>query len=380
MAARSALSPYVLGIMYPILGSFKRVLTDTNGYLQTILIETQAYATTAQNYATQAQASAVASSASASSATLSASSASASSARVTALLYSFQKIYYGELASDPSKDPNGNAPVEGAGYFNTTEQKLRIYNGTAWVDYDSDAEQLTQNAALSASSAAASVTAAQNAATTANTYATNSATSASNAQASATASGTAMRSSQTYATNAASSLSQCQAIEQALEAMIKALPGPSDNTPVMDWGTGGPGKSASFSRSDHYHPSDNARLSTTGGTIYGNLAVTKYVTCDTITASENVVGHWVQSISNDTDILGNPMSPEMGTCRTDFLGDVSKNVNGTYGVWFWYSRNPSVSDTGKREYLSLYMRCQDGYMRTFAFYRDGTTSTTGAMP
>lgn len=111
-------------------------------------------ATSASSSATSASTSAISASASATSATASAStattqasnaSASASSALASkvaaeaasdaalAALDSFDDRYLGQKASDPSLDNDGNPLVAGALYFNTTDDIMKVYEGSTWV-------------------------------------------------------------------------------------------------------------------------------------------------------------------------------------------------------------------------------------------------------
>ena len=86
---------------------------------------------------TKAGESAASAIASASSATASASSATASAASATtaaATLVDFEALYLGEKASDPTVDNQGGALVEGALYFNTTTDTMRVYTGSAWAN------------------------------------------------------------------------------------------------------------------------------------------------------------------------------------------------------------------------------------------------------
>lgn len=72
----------------------------------------------------------------ANSATAAASSAStASSAADAALaaLDSFDDRYLGQKTSDPALDNDGNALVAGALYFNTTDDVMKVYEGSVWV-------------------------------------------------------------------------------------------------------------------------------------------------------------------------------------------------------------------------------------------------------
>jgi len=66
----------------------------------------------------------------------SAASATASEAAkdaALAALDSFDDRYLGAKASDPTVDNDGNALVSGALYFNTTDDVMKVYTGSAWV-------------------------------------------------------------------------------------------------------------------------------------------------------------------------------------------------------------------------------------------------------
>lgn len=71
----------------------------------------------------------------------------------------FLSRYYGALASDPSTDPNGNPPTTGDLYYNTSTSKLKVYNGSSWVNSGTDPEltmSLTTPVATGAVQAASS--------------------------------------------------------------------------------------------------------------------------------------------------------------------------------------------------------------------------------
>jgi hypothetical protein len=68
--------------------------------------------------------------ASANSATASANSATAAAASADA----FDDIYLGTKSSDPSTDNDGDALAAGMLYFNSTNDVLRVYSGSAWQD------------------------------------------------------------------------------------------------------------------------------------------------------------------------------------------------------------------------------------------------------
>ena len=100
-----------------------------------------ASATTSGNSATASANSATASANSATtsgnSATASANSATASANSATAAAASadaFDDIYLGTKSSDPSTDNDGDALAAGMLYFNSTNDILRVYSGSAWQD------------------------------------------------------------------------------------------------------------------------------------------------------------------------------------------------------------------------------------------------------
>jgi len=121
-------------------------LAETNA--ETAESNAAASASAASTSASNAASSASAASTSASSASSSASSASTSASAASsaqsaaesardatlAAYDSFDDRYLGVKASAPSLDNDGNALVAGALYFDSTSQKMQIYNGTSWVD------------------------------------------------------------------------------------------------------------------------------------------------------------------------------------------------------------------------------------------------------
>ena len=70
---------------------------------------------------------------SATSAASSASSAQASKDAALAALDSFDDRYLGQKTADPTLDNDGDALVSGALYFNTTDDVMKVYEGSAWV-------------------------------------------------------------------------------------------------------------------------------------------------------------------------------------------------------------------------------------------------------
>jgi len=95
-----------------------------------------AASTSASNAATSATNAATSATSAASSATAAAGSATAAAGSATAASDKYDEFdarYLGEKASDPSVDNQGGALVEGALYFNTTSDAMKVYDGAAWV-------------------------------------------------------------------------------------------------------------------------------------------------------------------------------------------------------------------------------------------------------
>ena len=91
-------------------------------------------ASAASTSASNAASSASAASGSATAAASSASSAASSASAAQAAVDSIESYYLGSAASDPTVDDNGDPLTAGDWYFNTTTNKTRIYNGSAWQD------------------------------------------------------------------------------------------------------------------------------------------------------------------------------------------------------------------------------------------------------
>lgn len=85
------------------------------------------------NSETNAAASAAQAGGFASDAATHAASASASADQALAALDSFDDRYLGQKASDPTLDNDGNPLVAGALYFNTTDNVMKVYEGSLWV-------------------------------------------------------------------------------------------------------------------------------------------------------------------------------------------------------------------------------------------------------
>ena len=100
------------------------------------MADVQAAQTSATNAANSATASANSATASASSATASASSATAAAASAAAAATSFDDFddkYLGAKSSAPTTDNDGDALVQGALYYDTTEGSMFVYEGSAWI-------------------------------------------------------------------------------------------------------------------------------------------------------------------------------------------------------------------------------------------------------
>ena len=72
-------------------------------------------------------------------------SAEAAKNAAEAALDNFDDKYLGAKASDPSTDNDGHALVTGTQYFNTTINKLKVYNGTAWQAIQDGIESVAED-------------------------------------------------------------------------------------------------------------------------------------------------------------------------------------------------------------------------------------------
>tara|TARA_R100001594_G_scaffold32864_3_gene61071 strand:+ start:31062 stop:37184 length:6123 start_codon:yes stop_codon:yes gene_type:complete len=86
----------------------------------------------AKHYANDAANSASSASTSATSTTNSAAAAAASATAAQNALDSFEAIYLGASATDPTTDSNGDPLTVGDQYFNTSNNTLYVYNGSSW--------------------------------------------------------------------------------------------------------------------------------------------------------------------------------------------------------------------------------------------------------
>ena len=91
-------------------------------------------ATNAANSASTASTQATNASNSASAASTSATNAASSATAAAASYDSFDDRYLGSKSSAPSVDNDGNALLTGALYFNTVDNAMKVYNGSAWLD------------------------------------------------------------------------------------------------------------------------------------------------------------------------------------------------------------------------------------------------------
>jgi len=108
-------------------------------------------ATTATTKATEAAASATTATTKASEAATSASNASTSETNAAASFDSFDDRYLGAKASDPSVDNDGNALLTGALYFNSSDNVMKNYTGSAWQTLKPTSSEQTNINTLSAS-------------------------------------------------------------------------------------------------------------------------------------------------------------------------------------------------------------------------------------
>jgi hypothetical protein len=113
-----------------------------------------AAATSATASATSSTSSATSATASASSATGAASSASAASTSAAAAATSYDNFddrFLGAKSSDPTVDNDGDALATGAIYFNSSNNVMMVYTGSAWVRTTPTSSDQTNINALSAS-------------------------------------------------------------------------------------------------------------------------------------------------------------------------------------------------------------------------------------
>jgi len=103
--------------------------------------------TNAATSATSASTSATASANSATAAATSATSAATSATNAENAYDSFDDRYLGAKASDPTLDNDGDALITGALYFNSTDDSMKVYTGSAWQAVDTDDATLVSKTA-----------------------------------------------------------------------------------------------------------------------------------------------------------------------------------------------------------------------------------------
>jgi len=187
--------------------------------------------TNAETAETNAETAETNASASATAAASSASSAAIVNTNVNTKYDNFDDRFLGTKSSDPSLDNDSDALLEGAMYYNSTDNDIRFYNGSSWDAPATDAATSETNAASSATSAASSATSAASSATsatssatsatssasTATTQASAASTSATNASTSASTATTQASAASTSATGAASSATSASTAQTAAE-------------------------------------------------------------------------------------------------------------------------------------------------------------------
>lgn len=98
--------------------------------------EASTSASNASTSETNAASSASSASTSATNAATSESNAATSAASAEAAYDNFDDRYLGAKASDPALDNDGDALITGALYFNTTDDVMKIYEGSSWLTID----------------------------------------------------------------------------------------------------------------------------------------------------------------------------------------------------------------------------------------------------
>ena len=172
--------------------------------------------TNAETAETNASASATAAASSATSAASSASSAATVNTNVNTKYDNFDDRFLGTKSSDPTLDNDSDALLEGAMYYNSTDNDIRFYNGSSW-----DAP---------ATDAATAQTAAELAETNAETAETNAETAETNAETAQTAAETAQTAAETAETNAETAQTAAETAETNAEDWASKTTGTVDGT------------------------------------------------------------------------------------------------------------------------------------------------------
>src|SRR6056300_963005 len=197
--------------------------TNTDSAKWSLLVDADSAttsATNAANSATAAATSATNAATSESNASTSETNAATSATNAANSFDSFDDRFLGTKASDPTLDNDGDALVEGAMYYNSTDNDIRFYNGSSWDAPATDAATSATNSATSATASATSATASATSATASATSATNAATSETNAGTSETNAASSASAASTSASNA--STSETNAATSATSASTSA--------------------------------------------------------------------------------------------------------------------------------------------------------------
>jgi hypothetical protein len=100
-------------------------------------------ASTASTQASNASTSASTASTQATNAANSATAAAASATAAAASADAFDDIYLGSKSSNPTVDNDGDALTAGDLYFNTSTNRLRVFDGSSWIEIDAGITSLT---------------------------------------------------------------------------------------------------------------------------------------------------------------------------------------------------------------------------------------------
>ncbi|WP_062233241.1 hypothetical protein [Aureimonas sp. N4] len=117
------------------IGNFIKLVRDFSAYGKAIAESVQGAgqeAADAEAAATASQQSATNAAGSATNAAGSATAAAGSATAAAATYDDFDDRFLGAKASDPAKDNDGNTLIVGAVYFNTTDNLMKVWSGTAW--------------------------------------------------------------------------------------------------------------------------------------------------------------------------------------------------------------------------------------------------------
>jgi len=144
--------------------------------------------------------------------------AEAAEANAIAVFEQFGDQYLGPKASDPTLDNSGNPLTDGDIYFNTTDNVLKFYSGTAWVA----PESIATTAAADAQAAQAAAETAETNAATSETNAANSASAASTSEVNSAASAASASTSETNSAASATLASAAETNAAASEAAAAA--------------------------------------------------------------------------------------------------------------------------------------------------------------